>query len=186
MSPPNPRTGDPAHVKMLSMRVGEQRGELRARRSFGHIGRVTTVACVALLSGAVSQASGSVRESGAHTARTLNGTDTAHLHLIHQEETVLSEEGPATGALPGHMRARLDIGSIYTGRCTIYTSGGSVTGRGRATPHGSGRYQSFHGSLLITGGTGRYAHVHGHTQLYGTFDRRTFAVVIQTTGNLSY
>ena len=157
-------------------------------RSFGGIGRVRALeitACAMLASG-VAQASASEREAGAHTARTLNGTDTAHLHLIHQEETVLSEEGPATGALPGHMRARLDIGSIYTGRCTIYTSGGSVTGRGRATPHGSGRYQSFHGSLLITGGTGRYAHVHGHTQLYGTFDRRTFAVVIQTTGNLSY
>jgi hypothetical protein len=147
---------------------------------------IVIVACVALLSSAPVPASGSGRQNGAHTARTLNGTDTAHLHLIHQEETVVFEEGPATGALPGHMRARLDIGSIYTGRCTIYTSGGSVTGRGTATPHGSGRYQSFHGSLLITGGTGRYAHVHGHTQLYGTFDRRTFAVVVQTTGNLSY
>lgn len=158
-------------------------------RSFGGIGRVRAleiVACVALLSSAASQASGAVRESSAHTARLLNGTDTAHLHLLHQEETVLSEEGPATGALPGHMRARLDIGSIYTGRCTIYTAGGSITGRGTATPHGSGRYQSFHGTLLITGGTGRYAHVHGHTELYGTFDRRTFAVVVQTTGNLSY
>ncbi|HEV2944212.1 MAG TPA: hypothetical protein VGX26_03765 [Solirubrobacteraceae bacterium] len=148
--------------------------------------RLTIVAFLALLTSAASQASGAVRQSSAHAARTLNGTDTAHLHLIHQQETVLSEEGPATGALPGHMRARLNIGAVYTGRCTIYTSGGTVTGRGTAIPHGAGRYQSFHGSLLITGGTGRYAHVHGHTQLYGTFDRRTFAVVIQTTGNLSY
>jgi hypothetical protein len=160
--------------------------ELRGRSSFGHIGRVTIVTCVALLSTAVSQAPGAVRESSAHTARLVNGTDTAHLHLIHQEETVLSEEGPATGALPGHMRAELNIGSIYTGRCTIYAADGSITGRGTATPHGSGRYQSFHGTLLITGGTGRYAHVHGRTELYGTFDRRTYAVVIQTTGNLSY
>jgi hypothetical protein len=158
-------------------------------RSFGGIGRVRAleiVVCVALLSSAPDQASGAGLGRSAHTARTLNGTDTAHLHLIHQEETVLSEEGPATGALPGHMRAQLNIASIYTGRCTIYTTGGSITGRGTATPHGSGRYQSFHGSLLITGGTGRYTHVHGHTELYGTFDRRTFAVVLQTTGNLSY
>jgi hypothetical protein len=158
-------------------------------RSFGGIGRVRAlkiVASVALLGSVPIQASGADLESSAHSARTLNGTDTAHLHLIGQEETVLSEEGPATGELPGHMRARLDIASIYTGRCTIYTTGGSITGRGTAIPHGSGRYQSFHGSLFITGGTGRYAHVHGHTELYGTFDRRTFAVVVQTTGNLSY
>ncbi len=173
--------------------------ELHGRSSFGHIGRVTLVACVALLSSAVGlasgaglqssapvQASGADLQGSAHISRLVNGTDTAHLHLIHQEETVLSEEGPAAGALPGHMLARLEIGSIYTGRCTIYTADGSITGRGTATPHGSGRYQSFHGTLLITGGTGRYAHVHGHTELYGTFDRRTYAVVIQTTGNLSY
>jgi hypothetical protein len=126
------------------------------------------------------------RANASSAARTLNGTDTAHLHLIRQNETVLYEEGSASGALPGHMRASLTIGAIFTGRCTIYTRGGSVSGHGRARPHGAGRYQSFMGSLLITGGSGRYAHVRGATRLYGTFDRRTFAVILQTTGRLSY
>lgn len=153
---------------------------------------IAVVACAAIAAMAamatLASGAGQSAVSGerAQAARTLNGTDTAHLHLIHQDETLLYEEGPATGSLPGHMRAQLTIGSIYTGRCTIYTAGGTITGRGTATPHGSGRYQSFHGSLTITGGTGRYAHVHGRTELYGTFDRRTFAVVVQTTGNLSY
>jgi hypothetical protein len=119
-------------------------------------------------------------------AGTLNGTDTAHLRLTRQRETVVFEEGSASGALPGRMSAQLRIGSVFTGTCTISTRGGTITGYGRATPHGSGRYQSFHGTLTITGGSGRYAHAHGQTGLYGTFDRRTFALVIQTTGTIGY
>jgi hypothetical protein len=142
--------------------------------------------CAMMLTSVASQASAAKREADAHTARTLNGTDTAHLHLVRQDETVVYEEGAATGGLPGYMKAELTIGPIFTGSCTVYAPGGSITGRGRATPHGPGRYQSFHGSLLITGGTGRYAHVYGRAGLYGTFDRRTFALVLQTTGNLSY
>jgi len=119
-------------------------------------------------------------------ASTIDGTDTAHLHLVHQRETVVIEEGAATGALPGRMSAQLHVGSVFTGTCTISTHGGTVTGYGRATPHGSGRYQSFSGTLTITGGSGRYAHARGRTGLYGTFDRRTFALVIQTTGRIAY
>lgn len=136
--------------------------------------------------GATAQTIGGKHPPGAHTARTLDGTDTAHLHLVHQDEMLLYEEGAASGALPGHMRTELIVGSIFRGRCTIYAPGGSISGRGSATPHGSGRYQSFSGSLLITGGSGRYAHVHGRTGLYGTFDRRSFSLVVQTTGDLSY
>jgi hypothetical protein len=119
-------------------------------------------------------------------ARALGGSDTAHLHLVHQSESLLYEEGSATGALPGRMRAKLTVGSLFAGTCTIYTRYGSITGRGTAAPHGVGRYQSFRGTLVVTGGSGRYRHVHGRTQLYGTFDRRTFAVVVQTVGRLSY
>jgi len=119
-------------------------------------------------------------------ARTVGGADTAHLHLVHQHESLLYEEGSAAGALPGRMRARLTVGYVFTGSCTIYTAHGSITGRGTATPHGSGRYQSFRGTLVITAGSGRYRHIHGRTALYGTFDRRTFAVVVQTVGRLSY
>jgi hypothetical protein len=122
----------------------------------------------------------------AHAARALDGTDDAELHLVHQHEAVLYEEGSARGALPGRMRATLTVGSRFAGSCTIYTRYGSITGRGRAAPHGTGRYQSFSGTFTITGGTGRYRHVHGATKLYGTFDRRTFAVVVQTVGRLSY
>ena len=122
----------------------------------------------------------------AHAARTISGADSAHLHLLHQDESLLFEEGKATGVLPGQMRAQLTVAQQYSGTCTIYTTGGSITGHGVATPHGTGRFQSFNGTLSITGGTGRFRRAHGHTGLYGTFDRRTFSLVIQTTGNFSY
>jgi hypothetical protein len=124
--------------------------------------------------------------AGARAARTISGADSAHLHLLHQDESLLFEEGKATGVLPGRMRAQLTVAQQYSGTCTIYTNGGSVTGHGVATPHGSGRFQSFKGTLTITGGTGRFRGAHGRTGLYGTFDRRTFSLVIQTTGNFSY
>lgn len=122
----------------------------------------------------------------AHSARTLNGSDTAHLHLVHQHEALLYEQGSASGALGGSMHATLTVGSTFTGSFTIYTSHGSVTGHGSAKPHGSGRYQSFSGTMYVTGGSGEYKHIHGTTSLYGTFDRRTFDVTIQTRGRLTY
>ncbi|HLM86856.1 MAG TPA: hypothetical protein VK272_11780 [Solirubrobacteraceae bacterium] len=100
--------------------------------------------------------------------------------------SLLLDEGKATGTLPGSMRAHLDLGTTFTGTFTIYASGGSIQGRGSATPHGSGTYESFAGTLTVTGGTGRYAHAHGHGGLYGTFDRDTYALVIKTTGSLTY
>lgn len=147
--------------------------------------RLAIAALAAVATVGIGQASGA-EGGGAHIARTLNGTETGHLRLVHQHETLLYEEGPASGPLPGRMQAALAVGGVFTGRFTIHSSGGTITGRGRATPHGFGRYQSFAGTLAITGGSGRYAHVHGSTRLYGTFDRRTFAVVLKTTGRLSY
>jgi hypothetical protein len=122
----------------------------------------------------------------AHTARTLNVTDTAHLRYISHSGSLLYEEGATSGTLPGSMRAHCNIGATVTANFTIYTHGGTITGHGTATPHGSGINESFAGSFLVTGGTGQYAHAHGHAGLSGTFDRRTYALTVQTTGRLSY
>ncbi len=136
------------------------------------------------MSAAESSAAGH-RATG-RAARSLNGTATAHLHLVRPNGRQLYEEGPVTGALPGSMRAVVDTGDTFTGSFTIRTDGGSIEGRGRAISHGVGRYQSFSGTITLTGGTGRYSHAHGTAGLYGTFDRRTYALVIQTTGRFSY
>jgi len=122
----------------------------------------------------------------AYAAHYLNGTATSRLHLVRPNGAQLYEEGPVTGALPGWMKATVSTGSAVTGSFDIGTHGGTIDGRGTAVPHGTGRYQSFSGTLTVTGGGGRYVHARGQAGLYGTFDRRTYALVIQTTGRFSY
>lgn len=122
----------------------------------------------------------------ARAARSLKASDTAHLRYISASGSLLNEEGHATGTLPGGMRVRFDVGSTFSGSFTIYAKGGSITGHGRATPSGEGAIESFAGKLSVTGGTGAYRHAKGTAGLYGTFNRNTYALVVQTTGTLSY
>ncbi len=124
----------------------------------------------------------------AHTSRTLNATDTAHLRYNAKESegATLIEEGSATGSLPGKMHARLKIEGTFSGTFALATNGGTIKGHGVAKPSGSGRYESFRGSLVVTGGTGRFVHAHGTAGLYGVFDRVKYQVTVQTTGRISY
>jgi hypothetical protein len=154
----------------------------------------TTALCGALVAGFLATATLSGYASAyaaqpagrAHAAHVLNATDTAHLHYVSSSGSLLLDEGKATGTLPGSMRVHLDLGATFTGTFTIHASGGSIEGHGSATPHGSGTYESFAGTLTVTGGTGRYTHAHGRGGLYGTFDRDNYALVIKTTGSLTY
>jgi hypothetical protein len=140
----------------------------------------------ALLASSSAAASLDSRPPVAHAARALKATDTAKLRYVSAAGSELLEQGKATGTLPGSMRAQVEIGATISGIFTIYTKGGSIKGHGVATPHGGGIYESFAGSVTVTGGTGRFVHAHGHTGLYGTFDRNTYALTIQTTGTLSF
>ena len=89
----------------------------------------------------------------ARAARTISGADSAHLHLLPPGRiaAVRGRQGDRRAARP-HARAT-HVAQQYSGTCTIYTNGGSVTGHGVATPHGTGRFQSFKGTLTITGGS---------------------------------
>jgi hypothetical protein len=124
--------------------------------------------------------------ASARAARALKASDTAHLRYVKASGSSLLEEGPTTGTLPGKMRVSLDVGTTFSGSFTIYLKGGTITGHGTATPHGIGTVESFAGTLVVTKGTGRYSRAGGHAGLYGTFNRNNYALVIQTTGNLSY
>jgi hypothetical protein len=135
---------------------------------------------------AVAPAAGATPDPRVRAAHAVTGTETGRLHFLRSSGSRLFEEGPASGPLPGHIKADLDVGATFSGTVTIYARGGTVTGHGTATPHGSGRYESFAGTLTVTGGTGRYAHARGHGGFYGTFDRKTYAVVVQTTGKYFY
>lgn len=142
----------------------------------------------ALAASAKATAAVSRSRPTAHSARVLNATDTARLtyNARDSEGATLIEEGVAKGRLPGTMRARLSIEGAFSGTFVLRVSGGTLKGRGTATPSGGGRYESFHGSLVITGGTGRYVHAHGKAGLYGVYDRNTQGFTVQTTGSISY
>jgi hypothetical protein len=40
--------------------------------------------------------------------------------------------------------------------------------------------------MYTTGGSGRYAHVHGGGEMFGVFNRRSYGLIVQAVGKLSY
>jgi hypothetical protein len=128
------------------------------------------------------------RASGvrARLARTLSVTDTGHLHLVHNGGEYLTEEGQATGTVPGKVRAYLEVGPTVVARFTIYTSVGTISGEGSGKPKGRSEEPSFAGTMIVSHGTGRYKHAHGRGGFYGTLNRVTYKLVVQTTGTLAY
>jgi hypothetical protein len=167
--------------------------EPTGRRSMTYAGRAgqSLVGAAALILGlgllAWSCSTGAAASPTGRVARTLNVADEAHLHITHSSGELLQEEGTATGALPGTVRVRFRIATSVSGSFTIYPrGGGSISGQASGRLHSTGTYASFGGSITISHGTGRYAHTHGHGGFYGTVNRRTDALVIQTTGRLSY
>jgi hypothetical protein len=191
--PRKPNLGNPPYMvpRMRSPRHGQvPRGRAQAIWSTA----LAAALCLLLVAPAAGGAAANTpadgrwrpREPSAIIAGALQAKDSAKLHYVKSSGSTLYEEGTAHGTLPGSMRAYCDLGSTFTANFTIYTDGSTIKGHGTATPHGSGIYESFAGTLLVTGGTGRYLHAHGRAGLYGTFDRRTYAMTVQTTGSLSY
>jgi hypothetical protein len=122
----------------------------------------------------------------ARAARSESLTITAHLRYRNAKGSFLIEEGSASGALPGTIKARIRVRADITGSFTLYTRGGSISGLGSGVLHESGVYTSFGGTLRILGGTGRYAHASGHGGLYGVYNRETLGFTIKTTGRLYF
>jgi len=128
--------------------------------------------------------------ASAHAARTLNVSDTAHLHHGKENRGLLVDEGQATGQLPGKVRVEFDVGATVYANFTIYTRNGALMGHGSGTLHESKGHStvwvSFAGTMSVSRGTGRYLHAHGQGGFYGTFDRHNYEATIQTTGTLDY
>jgi hypothetical protein len=159
---------------------------MRRKVTLAMLPALVATSCLVVGSAADTAARAAGAAGGARAARVLNASDTAHLHYISASGSLLFEEGKASGTLPGSMRIHLNVGTTFTGNFTIYADGGTIQGHGSAAPHGSGTYESFSGTLAVTGGSGRYAHAHGHGAMSGTFDRDNYALVIKTSGSLSY
>lgn len=146
----------------------------------------TIVALIALAATTTARGASQDLSSRAHAAGTLNVTDTAHLHLVKSPGASLTEEGTATGKLPGTVKATLKLGATVTATYTIDTHAGNIIGRGSGTLHGTGLYASFSGSITVTHGTGRYVHAHGTGGLSGEINRDTYAITVHTSGTLDY
>lgn len=122
----------------------------------------------------------------AHDARSLAVTDTADLKPVHRGGEYITEEGQATGTLPGHVKLLLEVGPTIVARFTIHTASGSISGVGTGRPKGRAEEPSLAGTMKVSHGTGRYSRAHGTGGFYGTLNRRTYKMVVQTTGTLDY
>lgn len=144
------------------------------------------VATVAAIAGSTTSALGNSQDT-ASAARALNATDVAHLHMVQNSGSAILEEGRASGALPGTIKVFLNVGATITAHFTIYVKGGgSVSGRGVGRLKGNSANPSYGGTMTVSHGTGRYAHAHGNGGFYGVLNRSTYALIVQTTGTLSY
>jgi hypothetical protein len=171
-------------------------GRMRGMLAAGAAG--STVVLVALSGGQAADAhrilhghlARALRASGLQTSAlrgtALQATDEARLRYVSTSGSTLYEVGHASGTLPGPMKVHMRVEATFSGSFTISAPGGSIEGHGSASPHGVGVYESFAGWLTVTGGSGRYTHAHGTARLYGTFNRDSYALVIQTLGTLRY
>jgi hypothetical protein len=160
---------------------------VRTRRAAAALA-LGAAACAVLLWGGTALAGGGTGAGAvARAAGRLSVRDESHMHLVSESGSLLVEEGPATGTLPGRVKVRFNVGPTVSASFTIYSrSGGSITGHGTGTLHSTGTYATFGGSLSVTSGTGRFRHAHGTGGLYGAIDRHTYALTVQTIGTLSY
>lgn len=140
---------------------------------------------VGLWGGAVSSAAPS-----AHAAKrkSLHLTDDASLHLVRKSGSTLYEKGTATGTLPGTVSARFVTGvTKVTGTVTFHSSGGgSITMTAVGYPQSTGTITRFSGTIAVRKGTGRFKNALGSGTFTGTANRRTWAVTVHASANLTY
>jgi hypothetical protein len=79
------------------------------------------------------------------------------------------------------------VGATFSGTLVFSTQKGQIDASGSAQPRrGQGPIETFAGTAHITGGSGRYGHARGGGGFSGSFNRRTYVVVLQTSGSFSY
>lgn len=97
----------------------------------------------------------------------------------------ISAQGSASGTFGASLDIDLTIKiSQISGSFTAYLNGGSISGSAVASPHYSGQWVSFKGSLTIKHGTGRYAGASGTASLYGSLNRLQLKLNVQVIGRL--
>lgn len=117
----------------------------------------------------------------------LSVKDEGYLRLVKSSGSLLIDEGPAHGTIPGKVKIRF----VYDGNPTVIAQI-TIYGRaGNVQAHGIGHLSSptsaspsFKGTLTIAGGSGHFLHARGSGLLFGVFYRRSYAMTVQTEGTL--
>jgi len=144
---------------------------------------------IAAATGTGTSALGAAEHPAAHIAHTLSVRDEGHLRFVKSSGSQLLDEGRATGSFPGWVKVRFTYNGEpdVSAQFTISGAGGTISARG------SGRLSSpvsptpsFRGAMSATGGSGRYAHAHGSGEIFGVFNRRSYALTVQAIGKLNY
>lgn len=154
--------------------------------------RGTVMAIAALAVSALGLTAGGVSSAdpSGHAAkrRSLHLTDTARLHLRKKSGNVLYEKGRATGTLPGRVSARFVTGvTKVTGTVTFRARHrGSITMTAVGYPQSSGRIVHFSGTIAVRKGTGRFRQVLGSGTFTGTANRKTWAITVHASADLTY
>jgi hypothetical protein len=154
-----------------------------------HRARPFALILATLVTGCAAMAVRANATPRADDARTTVVKDEGHLKLVKSSGSLLIDEGPASGSLPGKVRVRF----VYNGSPTV-SAQITITGReGSISARANGRLSSltsaspsFQGVLTIGAASGRYAGAHGSGHLYGVFYRRTYSMTVQTQGTLHY
>ncbi len=103
-------------------------------------------------------------------------------------QNTLIETGRATGTLPGSVKVSFTLHGLHaTSRFTIYAHGGTISGVGEGfVKSGRTGYDTFGGSLRLTGGSGRYRGASGSGTLYGSLYKLNESIKVQVDGTLRH
>jgi hypothetical protein len=182
--------------KAVQMQVAEQRFFQQARRTVCANRRwgarrwgiaVLASVPVALLSmGALAQPTLASQAKGRAAASETYVKEEGHLRLDRKSGgSAIVEQGAASGTFDASVQAEITIKiSEVAGSVVIYLKGGSISGYASATPHFSGKYVSFKGSLTIKHGTGRYRGASGTAGFYGVLNHANYTLSVQLIGHL--
>jgi hypothetical protein len=121
--------------------------------------------------------------------RSLSVKDEARMHLVRSSGSTLFDEGAATGTIPGKVKVRFlyDGAPTVSARITIYGRSGTIEARCNARlSNPTSPTPSFKGTLILAHASGRYAGAHGSGHIYGVFNRRSYAITVQTEGIVHY
>jgi hypothetical protein len=171
----------PEEGTVQQIHIAEQQRELAAAGAARRGGGMRRAAAVAALTGALLACG-----LGSAAASETYIKEEGHLHLARKSGgSAIVEEGSASGTFDASVQTEITIKvSRVTGSVVVHLKGGSISGNATATPHFSGKYVSFKGSLTIKHGTGRYRGASGTAGFYGALNHANYTLSVQLIGHL--